>query len=236
MTTTAAEPRKAFRSLGASLGLFTIATVGEFVALTGWYVLHHANPSVASGFYQPDEWLLTKLPSMWAMAATVVGDFLYTPHPILAVLVLWAGFIVERAMVVLWLQVPPLVITPGGRLRPRWLVLAAVTVAEIIVWLVWVALAEAAEPAFAAAVLTAGIHVVHAYEVALITHRPFPPLLADPGVMVITLLESVGGVVALWLAMHGWMLWPLGVILLSLLIEHILQVVALRTGTAEDSL
>jgi hypothetical protein len=143
--------------------------------------------------------------------------------------VLWAGFIVERAMVVIWLRVPRLVITPEGHLRPRLLVLGAVTLAEIVVWLVWVWISEAGEPLFAAAVLTAGIHLVHAYEVALIKHRSFPPLLRDKGVIVITALEAGGGTWALWLATRGHIAWPLAIMGGALLIEHILQVLALKT-------
>ena len=153
---------------------------------------------------------------------------------LLAVLVLWAGFVVERAMVVVWLRVPPRVVTPEGRLRSRFVVIAGVTIAEIIVWLAWVWIAEAGEPLFAAAVLVLGIHVVHAYEVALVKHRDFPSSLKDPGVVFITLLEAGGGALALWKATHGSILWPPIVIGLALLTEHIAQVAALKKEAAES--
>jgi len=176
---------------GESLFLFGVATIGEFLALAGWY-------------------------------------WLRKDHPFLALLVLLFGFVVERYVVVHWLDVPKKVITPGGNLRSLWLVVAGVTIAEIIVWTVWVQLADAHEPWFAAAMLVVGIHLVHGYEVALLQHRELQPTWKDPGVVVLTALEAGGGVWALWLAVGGRVFFPLVVLLLSLLIEHTLQVFALK--------
>ena len=176
---------------GESLFLFGVATIGEFLALAGWY-------------------------------------WLRKDHPFLALLVLLFGFVVERYVVVHWLDVPKKVITPAGNLRALWLVVAGVTIAEIIVWTVWVQLADAHEPWFAAAMLVVGIHLVHGYEVALLKHRELQPTWKDPGVVVLTALEAGGGVWALWLAVGGRVVFPLVVLLGSLLIEHTLQVFALK--------
>jgi len=176
---------------GESLFLFGVATIGEFLALAGWY-------------------------------------WLRKDHPFLALLVLLFGFVVERYVVIHWLDVPKRVITPAGNLRSLWLVVAGVTIAEIIVWTVWVQLADAHEPWFAAAMLVVGIHLVHGYEVALLQHRELQPTWKDPGVVVLTALEAGGGVWALWLAVGGRVFFPLVVLLLSLLIEHTLQVFALK--------
>jgi hypothetical protein len=176
---------------GESLLLFSVATIGEFGALAGWY-------------------------------------WLRTDHPLLAPLVLLLGFVIERYVVVHWLDIPAKVITPSGNLRPLWLVIAGVTVAEIIVWTVWVLLAEAREPWFAAALLVGGIHLVHGYEVALLKHCELRPTWQDPGVIVLTALESGGGVWALRLAVDGRVVFAMSVLLGALLIEHILQVVALK--------
>ena len=229
-----ALPSKRVPGWPASLTMFAIATVGEFVALSGWFVLHRANPPISSAFYDSGDWivgLLRSAPARFPFLAAPfdrVGDFFQSPHLIAAVLVLWAGFIVERWMVIRWLDVPRRIITPAGHLRPRLLVLAGVTLAEIVVWVVWIALAERNEPAFAAAVLVAGIHLVHSYEVALIKHRTFKSVVAGLDVIVITLLESAGGVLAFWLATKGEILLPLSAIGFALLTEHILQVTALK--------
>lgn len=182
-----------WQSWPASITLFAIATVGEFLALSGWYVFHDT-------------------------------------RVLLALAILWAGFIVERAMVVLWLGVPKRVFTPGGNLHKRWVVIGGVTLAEIIVWVVWIWIAKNGEPAFAAATLVIGIHLVHAYEVAVLKQCPLKKVFMDKGVILITILESVGGVWALWLAMQGKIWWPLAVMFGALLIEHILQVIGLKTG------
>ena len=99
---------------GRSLFLFGVATIGELMALAGWY-------------------------------------WLRKDHPIFALLVLLLGFIIERYVVVHWLDVPKKVITPAGNLRSLWVVVAGVTIAEIVVWTLWVQLAEAGKPSFAAA-------------------------------------------------------------------------------------
>ena len=174
--------------------------------------------------------------SVILFAIATVGEFgalagwywLHTIHPLDAILILLLGFVVERYVVVLWLHVPGKVITPGGNLRPLWLVVAGVTIAEIVVWTVWVQLAEAHEPWFAAALLVVGIHLVHGYEVALLKHRELQAAWKDPGVIVLTALESGGGVWALWLAVDGRVIFAMSVLLGALLIEHTLQVVALK--------
>lgn len=231
---------KVVRSWPASLRLFFIATVGEFVALSGWYVFHGAHPPIASSFYDGEDALVAWLRAVPAEHPSVAGalqragDFLQSPHLLLAIVILWAGFIVERVVVVSWLDLPKLVFTPGGHLRRRWLVIGGVTVAEILVWLAWIALAERGEPAFAAAVLVLGIHVVHAYEVAVIKPCSLPAALRDPGVIAITALEAGGGAWALSMASRGRVLYPLATIFGALLIEHLLQVYGLKKG-AEHS-
>ena len=98
-------------------------------------------------------------------------------------------------------------------------------------WTVWLELAEAQEPWFGAAGLVVGIHLVHSYEVALLKHGDFRATLMERGVIVITTLESIGGVWALWLAARGGDGYPLLVLFLALLTEHILQVIALKKGS-----
>ena len=184
-----------FQSWPRSITLFAIATVGEFGALSGWYVFHDT-------------------------------------RVLLALAILWAGFIVERAMVVLWLGLPKRVFTPGGQLHKRWVVIGGVTLAEIVVWVVWIGLAENGEPGFAAATLVVGIHIVHAYEVAVLKQQALKKELKDKGVILITILESVGGVLALWLTTQSeiWWAWAPAVLFGALLVEHVLQVIGLKTG------
>jgi hypothetical protein len=212
---------------GRSLFLFGVATIGEFVALAGWYWFRKGHPLGEFGALADAPWFRAGDPLGW-FGALVDSSWLRAGYPLVAVLVLLFGFVVERDVVVRWLDVPKKVITPAGNLRTLWLVVAGVTIAEIVVWTVWVELAEAHEPWFAAALLGVGIHLVHGYEVALLKHRTLQPTLKDPGVIVLTALEAGGGVWALRLAVRGRVVFAMSVLLGALLIEHILQVVGLK--------
>jgi hypothetical protein len=108
--------------------------------------------------------------------------------------------------------------------------MAAVTVAEIIAWTLWIRLAEANLMALAVVVLIVGIHAVHSYEVALIKRRPFLPRLRELGVIVLTALEAGGGIWALKLATAGQIPGAARVMFGALFLEHILQVSALKRG------
>jgi hypothetical protein len=225
----AADDSRRFQSWPASIVLFAIASAGEFAGLVGWYLFHTPRPALWENLRA---WLLGV---DWAWLRTLVMQidwtWFNTRHAIVASAILVGGFVIERYVVVLWLKVPRKVITPAGNLRSLWLVLVGVTVAEMATWTIWLELAEAPEPWFGAAILVAGIHLVHSYEVALLKQTDFLPMLSERGVILITVLESTGGVWALWLAAHGGILFPLGVMSSALVIEHILQVVGLKKGS-----
>ena len=156
-------------------------------------------------------------------------------HAVRAALILLAGFVVERWVVVLWLNVPWRVITPSGNMRPLLTVLAGVTIAEIAAWVLWIRLVEAGEPAFAAAVLIAGIHAVHSYEVALLKHRTVQAVLKDGGVIALTALESLGALIALYFVVGGQPGHGALAMFLALLSEHVLQVSALKKDKEADA-
>lgn len=145
-----------------------------------------------------------------------------------APLALLIGFLIERWMVVLWLDVPSRVITPSGNLRPLLVVLGGVTVAEIAAWVIWIRLTEARAPWLGAAVLIIGIHLVHSYEVALLKHRAVQSVLKEGGVIFLTALEAGGGLLALRLATREFFGWAAAAMFVALLIEHLLQVTALK--------
>jgi hypothetical protein len=189
-----------FQSWPASILLFSIATVGEFGGLAGWYWGDRAG---------------------WGIAAPFV---------------LWFGFLIERSMVVLWLDLPRRIITPSGNLRPLWIVLGGVTVAEIAAWIIWIRLADANAPWLGAAVLVTGIHLVHSYEVALLKHRGVQSVVKEGGVIVLTGLEAAGGILALHLATRAPLTYAATVMLGALFIEHIFQVSALKREKDAEAL
>jgi len=113
-----------------------------------------------------------------------------------ATLVLWGGFAVERAVVVIWLQLPGRLRDPFGTTRPLWLIIALVTVAEIVTWVLWIRFTGGF--VVGALLLAVGIHIVHAYEVAVIRRTGYVPAAVDFGTLVLTVLEAGGA--AVWLA------------------------------------
>jgi len=182
-----------------SLTLFGIATLGEFGALVGWFLLNHAHQRT------------------------------------LAALALLAGFMVERYVVVFWLQLPSRLRTPFGGVHPLWLILLLVTISEIAVWSAWIALAESGSMAAGIAVLFVGIHVVHSYEVALIRQSTVGPALIHFGTIVLSLLETIGGVAWLHYAAKDSFARGALVLLLALLVEHVLQVMGFKRGVPAAS-
>ena len=149
-------------------------------------------------------------------------------QPIAASMILWIGFLIERAMVVIWLQLPQKVITPSGNLGPLYPLIGLVTVAEIVVWTLWIRLMETNQMLAGILVLVVGIHLVHSYEVALIKRREFGPTLRDRGVILLTALECLGGIVGLHFATSGRRGLGAAVMFLALLAEHIFQVLGLK--------
>lgn len=143
-----------------------------------------------------------------------------------ATLVLWGGFLVERAVVIVWLQLPRQVKDPFGDRRPLWFVILLVTVAEIVTWVVWIGWSGSF--ALGVVLLAIGIHVVHAYEVAVIRRSGFASAAADIGTIGLTALEA--GSAAFWLywTVRGRPLLGAAALLAGLLAEHTLQVAALK--------
>lgn len=225
----AADDSRRFQSWPASIMLFAIASAGEFLGLVGWYLFHTLHPAL----WENVRAALMGIDAGWVqtLVMRINWEWFNTRHVIVASAILVGGFVIERYVVVLWLKVPRKVITPAGNLRSLWLVLVGVTVAEMATWTIWLELAEAGEPWFGAAILVAGIHLVHSYEVALLKQTDLRPMLSDGGVIFITVLESAGGVWALWLAARGGIWLPLGVMSGALVIEHIAQVIGLKKGS-----
>ena len=153
-------------------------------------------------------------------------------QPVAAAIILWIGFLIERAMVVIWLQLPRKVITPSGNLGQLYPLIGLVTVAEIVVWTLWIRLIETNQMLAGIIVLVAGIHLVHSYEVALIKRRDFAPTLRDRGVILLTALECLGGTVGLHFATSGRPGRGAAVMFFALLAEHIFQVLGLKHDEA----
>ena len=149
------------------------------------------------------------------------------PQPFVAFSILWVGFIIERMVVVKWLRLPRYVITPAGNLGNVKILISLVTLAEIVVWWLWIIVAEAGGLMLSLPVIAVGIHLVHAYEVALIKRHSFTVELKDKGVILITALEALGGIFALRCA-PDQLIRGAEIMLAALVLEHIFQVLGLK--------
>lgn len=131
---------------------------------------------------------------------------------LLAVLVLYLGFLVEHV-------ISSRVRTGGVRLGP----VVVVAVVETVTWVGWRALVPV-EPIAAVVVFAVGLHVGHALESNLLAGRR---LLAQLGTQLIdvvnivtTVIETVTGVLWLGLLGRGAVVVARGVLAAGLLIEH----------------
>jgi hypothetical protein len=183
----------------------------------------------------PESLLLFAVATFGEFFALVSWFLLDAAHRwFVAAVALLVGFAIERGVVVLWLNLPRRLRTPFGAVRPLWLIVFGVTVAEIAVWFAWIRLAEAEWTVIGALVLLIGIHVVHAYEVALIRQDSIASALADPGTIVLTGLETLGGIIWLHFAADGAFARGAAALMLALLVEHILQVVGFKKGVKKN--
>lgn len=194
---------------------FVLATAGEFTALFFW--LHYLDQ----------------------------GRFL------LANMILWAGFALERGAVLIWIRYVyrEREGERGGggadearapsRALPRTLAgVFVITLTEIIIWILWVAIADgeigwlalSAGAAFgvAAIVLFALLQVQHSVEMAGLKGTVVTTYLADRTTLFFTFMEVAGAVGWLWFVRADQPVAGAICLLLGLSIEHVIQGSQLR--------
>jgi hypothetical protein len=160
----------------------------------------------------------------------------------LSVGILWAGFVVERGAVVAWLDLPAQVCDPFGRPRRLWSILFGVTLTEIVIWVCWWNLSHRFGLISGAIFLAIMIHAVHSYEIAVVGRTTIFQSFRAPGTITLSVIESLGGACWLYFTDSGKPKWGAIVLFISLLVEHILQVLGQRgvpgysgySGTDED--
>jgi hypothetical protein len=186
------------------------------------------------GFYQ-GPW-----PFVVATGGEFVGLFFWLAYfdagqYVLGTIVLWAGFLTERYVVLNWTaafrgllaaEYPDAphydsfqAMSPVQKLAK----LLIITVTEISIWVTAVLVFDHVNWVAAFAVLILGEQLQHSWELGLIASRPITDYIPTWKALTITLLETVGGII--WIALVRHQQPQLGglFILIGLSIEHVVQ-------------
>jgi hypothetical protein len=156
-------------------------------------------------------------------------------RPWAAAAVLWVGFSVERIAVALWIRFvysPQDVEAPAA--PPIWrsvLTLVLITVSEVAIWVVWLALAVRFGHLAAGAVLMGLMLAEHSVEMSLIKRTPPFAFMGNRDTIFFTVMEVVGAMGWLYLTWNGQPLAGALVLLAGLSVEHVLQGAQLKPET-----
>jgi hypothetical protein len=201
-----------------------------------------APPKPTSGFVQE------RLPFVIATGGEFVGLFFWLAYwdagnYILATIVLWAGFITERIVVLGWVnhfqgqmeaKYPDQPVDKSAedfKNKPKaqqLAHLALICLSEITIWVSVVYVFDAYGWVAAFATLIVGEQLQHSTELGLIAHRPIAGYIPTWNALKITLLEAVGGILWIWLVRHGQPQLGGLFLLIGLSIEHVVQGAKIR--------
>lgn len=154
---------------------------------------------------------------------------------LLANIILWAGFLVERVAVLLWVRFVhrPDEDLGGTNMSPIRIVilLIALTLPEVAIWAGWLWLANNTGYLVASVALAVLMQAEHCGELALIKRVKLLPLVTDPHTLFITAMEAGGAIAWLYLVRDGQVVIGGVVLLVSLSIEHIIEGAMLKEKT-----
>ncbi|WP_442505849.1 di-heme-cytochrome C peroxidase [Novipirellula sp. SH528] len=146
---------------------------------------------------------------------------------LLATIVLWAGFLVERIAVLYWVKE-----NFGGNIgiaadhKPWWqklIGLLLICLSEITVWVLFVFAQHYFGWTAAFLVLFVGEQIEHSIELGLLSQTSWLKFVASRQATVITVLETLGGVAWLYLVRHDQAQLGGMMLLIGLTIEHVIQ-------------
>ncbi len=152
--------------------------------------------------------------------------------------VLWAGFMVERVSVFLWLR--NVYRTQDGMTSeeiPLWqsaIGLVLISLSEIVIWVLWLWLANDVNFWLAGVVLLILMLGEHSLEMSLVKKTKPLFYITDPQTIFYTVMEAVGAVAWLYLVRHDEPLWGALILLVGLSIEHVLQGSQLKPAPPVD--
>lgn len=146
---------------------------------------------------------------------------------LLAAIVLWTGFLVERIAVVLWMNYVyrSLAGAPADQLplKTGAIVLFGITLSEILIWLLWVWIAIEVNAILGLIVLNVLLLIEHSVEMAILKEEKPLAYIGDPKTIIFTLFEGVSAAIWLELALNGQEILGGAIMLAGLSVEHVLQ-------------
>jgi hypothetical protein len=195
-----------------------------------------------------------RLPFVIATGGEFIGLFFWLSYwdagsYVLATLVLWSGFLVERIVVLGWVnhfqtemeaKYPDQPVDKSAsdfknKPKPQQLAhLLLICLTEISIWVSVAYVFDAYGWVAAFAVLIAGEQLQHSWELGLIAHHPIGDYIPTWNAMKITLLEAVGGILWIWCVRHGQPQLGGLFLLLGLSVEHVVQGAKIQVDLEAD--
>jgi len=156
---------------------------------------------------------------------------------LLASILLWAGFLVERTAVILWLRYVHRSGTGIASSNTGFLKTAAaivlITIPELIIWAAWLWVARNYGYGLAGAGLAVTMLFEHALELSLVKQVKLRFFLTNPPTLFFTAMEVFAAIVWLILVEQGHSVAGGAVLLLGLTIEHIIEGATLKDPAQE---
>ena len=156
---------------------------------------------------------------------------------LLANILLWAGFLVERTAVILWLRYVHRSGTGIASSNTGFLKTAAaivlITIPELIIWAAWLWVARNYGYGLAGAGLAVTMLFEHALELSLVKQVKLRFFLTNPPTLFFTAMEVFAAIVWLILVEQGHSVAGGAVLLLGLTIEHIIEGATLKDPAQE---
>ena len=158
--------------------------------------------------------------------------FLDRDKLILANVILWIGFGIERTAVVLWLRTVhrPAEGLASPKTSPAVIVLSliAITLPEVVIWVVWLSLAEGVGYLWAGLFLAVIMLAEHSVELGLVKKMNPLSFVTDPATLFFTAMEVLGGIAWLYFVRQEQALLGGVLLFIGLSIEHIVEGASLK--------
>ncbi|NJM40538.1 MAG: hypothetical protein HC853_07105 [Anaerolineae bacterium] len=150
----------------------------------------------------------------------------------LAQLLLWGGFLVERSAVILWLRFvndkdDPETIANATPARIAGAIVL-LTFVEIVIWAVWLFVADGMGALLGTLVLAVMIHSLHSIEMAVVKKTPLGAYFTNLNTIFFSVMEVMGGALWLYLVRGGNEMLGAACLLIGLSVEHVIQGASLK--------